>query len=66
MFTEHAHIPPNTWKVDRQVMERAMQFYLERGIYTSAGHSSQGRVVEFLDKVHEYEVYLRDHDMFEA
>ena len=33
-FCEFAQIPANTFRVDKDVMERAKQFYLERGVRT--------------------------------
>ena len=39
-FTEYAQVPPHTFKADVDVMERAKEFYLDRGIHDSARYSN--------------------------
>ena len=46
-------------------MERAKEFYLERGVFQGARRSDEGKVVEFTKMVHEFEVFLRDQKMIE-
>ena len=52
-------MPADGFKVDRDVVQRAKTFFLERRF------NQLQTTTEFLELIHEFELYLRDAEMFE-
>ena len=59
-FAKHAEIPPDGYKVDQVVQDRVKQFYIDRDIRGNVKRT------EFLTIVHDFEVYIRDEEMFQS
>ena len=50
------------FKIPQEVMDRMRTFYIEKDVRENKREDKK----EFVDLVHEFEVYLRDSEMFEA
>lgn len=58
-FAKYAQVPADGFKIDQGVQDRIKQFYIDRDV------RAQSTRTEFLPLVHDFEVYLRDTEMFE-
>ena len=61
-FEKYAQVPADGYKISPHIMDRIKTFYIEKGVRENNIEDKK----DFLDLVHDFEVYIRDSDMFES